>query len=751
MNKLFQELKRRNVFKVATAYAIAGWLIIQIIVAIEKPLSLPDWLDTTVIILVGIGFPIALIIAWAFELTPDGLKKTDSVESTDTINTFKASKSKKLNKIIISVLSLAIIFLIVERLYFANNTSSSDLDIGSTSIAVLPFADLSPQGDQEYFSDGLSEELLNILAKVEDMKVAGRTSSFKFKGQNENLTLIGNELNVNHILEGSVRKSGNRIRITAQLIKVEDGFHLWSETYDRELTANNVFDIQEEISRTVLNELKVRLLPQEETEIKSFPTKNLEAYNAYLKGTQLVANRRPEDIQQAIEHYKNAIALDKDFGLAYSRLALAYGFLIEYGGPSIEETTINMKQNVDKALQFNNNLGVAYRALGYYKQLDIIPNSDEEALKAFQKGLEYEPNNAYIYNHIVHIYQEYDGEKAYQYILKAHELDPLSDVISSNLADFHIGNEKYEEGLGVLDDLIKRSPKFANAHNNKAELLRSKPYGDLVGSFKTIYNAYKKDSLNRILLNGLTRAFIDLDMIPAADYYLNISMTHYRESLNTIGLFVNINSIKGNAAINIQLLEGFKERFGEVSNRPISDVLSYMYLISGNSDKAKTIIEDTFPDIVNPDYQPSRNSFEDQNDINQIGVLLKYAVIADLEGNTSLKQNIASKLCSLFDTLKPGSIMSAAYNTKEDHEMICAALQGNAETFANTLRNIYFEKNHKYLWKQQQIESYYLLYKDTPEVKAYEKEVLDDVHKARAEVITYLKTQGDWKSEWEVE
>ena len=528
MNKLFQELKRRNVFKVATAYAIAGWLIIQIIVAIEEPLSLPDWLDTTVIILVAIGFPIALIIAWAFELTPDGLKKTDSVESTETINTFKTSKSKKLNKIIISVLSLAIIFLIVERLYFANNTSSSDLDIDSASIAVLPFADLSPQGDQEYFSDGLSEELLNILAKVEDMKVAGRTSSFKFKGQNENLTLIGDELNVNHILEGSVRKSGNRIRITAQLIKVEDGFHLWSETYDRELTANNVFDIQEEISRTVLNELKVRLLPQEDTEIKSFPTKNLEAYNAYLKGTQLVVSRRPEDIQQAIEHYKNAIVLDEDFGLAYSRLAIAYGQLNEYGGASIEETIINMKQNVDKAFQFNNNLGVAYRALGYYKALDIAPNSDEEALKAFQKGLEYEPNNAYLYNHIVHIYQEYDGEKAYQYILKAHELDPLSDVIASNLTRFHIGNEKYEEALQLLNTIIKRSPKFATAYDNKVLLLRSKPYGDLIGSFKTIYNAHKKDTLNRVLLNALTRAFIDLDMMPAADHYLNVSMAHYR-------------------------------------------------------------------------------------------------------------------------------------------------------------------------------------------------------------------------------
>ena len=225
------------------------------------------------------------------------------------------------------------------------------------------------------------------------------------------------------------------------------------------------------------------------------------------------------------------------------------------------------------------------------------------------------------------------------------------------------------------------------------------------------------------------------------------------ESFSTIGLFFNINSIKGNSAINIKLLETFKERFGEVSNPPINDATAFMYLVSGDNDKAKTIIEDTFPDIINANYQPNRSSFENQKDngISHIGVLLKYAVIAGLEGNESLKQDIATKLCALFDTLKAGSIMEAAYNTKEDHEMICAALQGDAETFANTLRNIYFEKNHKFEWRRHQYEPYYLLYKDTPEVKTFEKEVLDDVHKARAEVITYLKALGDWRPEWEVE
>ena len=207
---LIAELKRRNVFRVATAYAIAGWLIIQICATTFPFLKLPEWLITAVIVFVLIGFPLSLIFAWAFELTPEGFKKSKEVEITESVT---SRTGKKLNGIIITVLSMAVIFLLVERVFFAEAAfiqNQSEIEFETASIAVLPFVDMSADQDQEYFSDGLSEELLNALAKVEDMKVAGRTSSFKFKGQNENLKLIGDELNVQHILEGSVRKSGNR-------------------------------------------------------------------------------------------------------------------------------------------------------------------------------------------------------------------------------------------------------------------------------------------------------------------------------------------------------------------------------------------------------------------------------------------------------------------------------------------------------------------------------------------------------------
>ena len=365
ISKFIEELKRRNVIKVATAYAIAGWLIIQISTSVFPAFEFPIWTAQFVIILTVIGFPLALIFAWAFELTPEGLKKSKEVEITESVT---ANTGKKLNRVIISVLSLAVFFLLTERIFFAESTfldrNAAEFDVAS--IAVLPFVNMSEDEGNEYFSDGLSEELLNGLAKLENIQVAGRTSSFQFKGSNPDLRDVGDQLGVAHILEGSVRKSGNRLRITAQLIQADNGFHLWSETYDRELTATDIFDIQEEITRKVVAELKIQLLPQEEEEINNFPTTDFEAYNAFLEATQLEVSQTEDDLLAAVEKYKRAIQIDPSFALAYARLATVYGDLNWKGNLSLEEMKKLMRENIDQALLINGNEGKAYEALGYY-------------------------------------------------------------------------------------------------------------------------------------------------------------------------------------------------------------------------------------------------------------------------------------------------------------------------------------------------------------------------------------------------
>jgi TolB-like protein len=250
MPRLFEELKRRNVFKVGTAYVVLAWLLAQVTDIFLEPFGAPEWVIKTILLLLIIGFPLALLFAWAFELTPEGLKKEKDVDRSQSIT---HETGQKLNFAIIFILVLALGYFAIDKFVLepqrkaetARQSASpvAEPDTSSDkSIAVLPFVNMSEDAGNEYFSDGISEEILNSLAKVKDLKVAGRTSSFAFKGRDQDLRQIGDALGVNHILEGSVRKAGAKVRITAQLIQVEDGFHLWSETYDRELT--DVFAIR---------------------------------------------------------------------------------------------------------------------------------------------------------------------------------------------------------------------------------------------------------------------------------------------------------------------------------------------------------------------------------------------------------------------------------------------------------------------------------------------------------------------------
>ena len=267
----FEELKRRNVVRVGVVYLIAAWLLAQVADLLLENFNAPDWVIQAILVVLIIGFPLALIFAWAFELTPEGLKKEKDVDRSQSITPVTG---RKLDRAIIVILVIALSYFIWESRVQHQHSEAPEqqavvepapAEPSAKSIAVLPFVNMSSDPEQEYFSDGISEEILNSLAKIKELKVAGRTSSFAFKGQNQDLRQIGDTLGVEHILEGSVRKSGAQVRITAQLIQVDDGFHLWSETYDRELT--DVFAIQDEIATAILKQLKAALLEDGQVEV----------------------------------------------------------------------------------------------------------------------------------------------------------------------------------------------------------------------------------------------------------------------------------------------------------------------------------------------------------------------------------------------------------------------------------------------------------------------------------------------------
>jgi len=318
IGQFWQELKRRKVVRVITVYAAATFVIPELVSIIAEPLQLPDWTLALVIVLLCIGFFITVILSWVYDITPDGIEKTKPVQEIKELVKPTGSIAWKIATYVsVSVILAFVIFYLINT----NKPSEAQTQIGK-SIAVLPFVDMSPQKDQEYFCDGITEELINSLTHIDGLKVIARTSSFAFKGKQEDIREIGRKLDVETLLEGSVRKAGERLRITAQLINVEDGSHLWSQQYDREL--EDIFAIQDEISLAITDILKLKLLGDENTLVTVRQTDNIEAYNLYLRGRYFWNLRTEEDLKRSIQYYKQAIEHDSKYALAFAGLADAY-------------------------------------------------------------------------------------------------------------------------------------------------------------------------------------------------------------------------------------------------------------------------------------------------------------------------------------------------------------------------------------------------------------------------------------------
>ena len=321
------------------------------------------------------------------------------------------------------------------------------------SIAVLPFANLSDDKNNEFFSDGLAEELLNLLAKIPGLHVAARTSSFHFKGHTGSVAEIGEQLNVATILEGSVRRSGNRVRVTAQLVKAADGFHMWSDTYDREL--DDIFAIQEEIATQVVEALKITLMGEDATKLAQRPTDNVEAYDAYLLGLQRMARRQSDALQEAAAYYERAVGLDPGFAQAYAQLGVTYLLLEDYGGMAAGEAQAAAADMIGRALEIDDQLSEAYGALGLLKS---NKGELEEAEKAYQRAIELNPNHALAHMWYATLMRGKDHDRAWELINKSLELDPLSAVANTNVGYWLVDDGKLNEAVKQFQHVIEIEP-----------------------------------------------------------------------------------------------------------------------------------------------------------------------------------------------------------------------------------------------------------------------------------------------------
>jgi TolB-like protein/Tfp pilus assembly protein PilF len=438
---LVSELRRRNVFRMAALYVVAAWLVMQVAEVIIGLANLPDWIGPTLLALLAIGFPIALAFSWFYELTPEGISLENDVEAADSI---MHVTGRRVDFIIIALLCAAVLLFAYDKWWIGPPPQKS--------IAVLAFANMSGDPDQEYFSDGISEEILNLLAQLPELTVISRSSAFSFKGKDVPLPTIAEQLNVAHILEGSVRRAGDRVRITAQLIEARSDAHLWSKSFDREL--DDIFAVQDEIAAAIGDALKVKLalVGGEAVTPASIKAANTAAYDAYLQGRELVNRRGRENMDAAARHFERALRLDENFAPAHAQLAIAKTL---YGGGPMEARRSALA-HLDRAQELEPNLAEAHagRAL-----LARLAGDYEAMVEHARKALASNPNFIDAMNWLaigLNGLGRYEERDAIRRQLWAS--DPLSVIGRANYASWLTDRGRHEEAHEIADQLSAQSP-----------------------------------------------------------------------------------------------------------------------------------------------------------------------------------------------------------------------------------------------------------------------------------------------------
>ena len=459
LQKFFKELQRRNVFRIASIYAVGGWLLMQLAVVLETTLLLPGWFDTFVTVLVMIGFPLVVFGAWAFEMTPDGLKPTARVAPEESVT---ARTGKRLDMVLAGAAVILVAVIVGDRILPASSAGNSQSPVAADdfSIAVLPFADMSPDGDQEYFADGISEELLNVMAQVPDLAVAGRTSSFAFKGQNRDLREIAEILDVAHVLEGSVRKSGNRVRVTAQLIRADNGFHIWSDTYDGDLT--DIFAVQDEIANEILTALKPQLLGT--VAPIAAPRTDISAYDLYLLAQQKASLGTMAGFEDASEALDQALVIDPEFVPAlawrgYYELMMSDGDGAA-GDIPIEEALEHADEWTRRALALDPDSADALFARAGWMSMAFDRETRDKAGALYERALVIKPNFALArndYGFWLNEYERYDEAVAQLEIALTH--DPAQTDVNTNLAAHYGRMGKFDKVRALASRWAAISPE----------------------------------------------------------------------------------------------------------------------------------------------------------------------------------------------------------------------------------------------------------------------------------------------------
>ena len=468
------ELKRRSVFRVGIVYLAATWLLLQVVATVAPILELPNWFERGVLLLLAIGFPVAIILAWAFEITPAGVRRDTGEQSAH-------APRSQVDYIIVAVLGLALTYFVADKFWL----SSAAGRIGpEASIAVLPFTNMTRDEQNDPFIDGIHDDLLTHMSRIASLRTTSRTSVLQYKDTTKTIPEIGAELGVATILEAGIQRSGDRVRINVQLIDTAADEHIWAEQYDRELTAVNVFEIQSEIAIAIADELQATLTPDERQRLDSVPTQSIAALESYFAGKQLLEERTIESLTAAVEYFEQVVELDPDFALGWSGLADAYMLLPEYSA-TIDRDMVGERSTyaVARALEIDSDLPYVSSSAAWSK---LIHNYDwPGAERTFRRALEIEPDNASVLHWLSHTLSwRGQTEEAVKMARYAVEVEPDSQLMAMNLAYILVDARQYDEALLVAKNVLTVDPGYMGARRNLfLHELRSGQYTDGATSF----------------------------------------------------------------------------------------------------------------------------------------------------------------------------------------------------------------------------------------------------------------------------
>jgi len=588
LNRLFSEFKRRNVIRVAALYLVIAWLIAQVADVVIGLGELPPSVGRIVLTILAMGFPVAIVLAWFFEWTSEGIRR----ESEMTAGTVKPPSRHRMDYVILSLLLVALGYFMITHDWRGPPPATV------ASIAVLPLENRSAQPDDLYFTDGIHEDILTQLGKISSLVVISRTSVMQYRNTDKSLPEIASELGVATILEGGIQRAGNRVRVNLQLIDAASDRHLWAETYDRELSVENVFAIQSEIAASIAQALHTRLLPSERQIIETVPTNNLEAYETYLLGRRHLATRRLGELFVAREKFQQAIQIDPQYALAYTGLADTLVLLSTHLEPESKTLLADAENAAGKALALNPDLGEAHTSYGLVREYMGDPAEVFEPY--LRRGVELAPGSADALKwYANHLGQSGQNDLALEQLQKAVKLDPMSPIIRVNLATSLRIAGRQDEALNHLRRALEIDPQF------QAALSGLWDYGLVDEVLVATSRLYQSQRSDPSLTLGLVLGYLTLGDDQRAAQWADEVVRIANDSVPAMVARLNLSLYRSQEALAVKWAQWLFPREGGITV-PSRTLLMYD-LRRGDLEAALTRYKARYPELLGDDPEVTEN------------------------------------------------------------------------------------------------------------------------------------------------